>query len=209
MNKSKTRLLAESGLMIALASILSLIKIFALPYGGSVTLCSMLPILLISYRNGVKWGLFTGFTYSILQLILDIPGGLFRGISLGMIAGTILFDYIIAFTALGLSGIFRNKIKNSQLSILCGAVLSMLIRYLAHAASGFIFFSEYAEWFFGQEGFTLGNRILERFSGNTLFIIYTFFYNGTYMIPEIIITSIVCVLIASLFTLTSKKIAAI
>lgn len=205
MNKSNTRLLTESGVMIALAAILSLIKVFALPYGGSITLCSMLPIILVSYRNGVRWGVLTAFAYSIIQLILDIPSGIFKGVSLGMIVGVVVFDYLIAFSALGLGGLFRNKIKNAPLSLVCGALVGMIIRYLAHAASGYIFFAEYAEWFFGQEGFTLGQQILEKYHGNTLFIIYTFFYNGTFMIPEIIITSIVCTLVVSVLTLVDKK----
>lgn len=206
MEKQNTRLLAESGLMIALASILSLIKIFALPYGGSVTLCSMLPILLIAYRNGTRWGLLTGFAYGIIQLILDIPTGIFKGVGLGYVVGVVIFDYLLAFTVLGFSGMFKNKIKNTQLSVLCGAIVVMLARYLCHVLSGYIFFSEYAEWFFGQDGFTFGQTILERYNGNTLFVIYTLFYNATFMVPEIIITSIVSVLAVSLFTLTAKKV---
>ncbi len=205
MNKTKTRLLTESGVMIALAAILSLIKVFALPYGGSVTLCSMLPIILVGYRNGVRWGVLTAFAYSIIQLILDIPSGIFRGVSLGMVVGVVVFDYLIAFTALGLGGLFKNKIKNAPLSLVCGALVAMIVRYLAHAVSGYIFFSEYAEWFFGQEGFAFGQQMLEKYHGNTLFVIYTLFYNGTFMIPEIIITSIVCVLVVSVLKLVDKK----
>ncbi len=208
MEKNKTRLLAESGLMIALAAILSLVKIFALPFGGSVTLCSMLPIMIISYRNGVKWGLFTGMAYGIVQLLLDIPSGIFKGITLGSIAGIIVFDYLIAFTCLGLAGIFKKAIKNQSLTILCGVIVAGLARYLSHVISGYIFYSSYAEWFFGQDGFTLGQTILSKYSGKTLFIIYTLFYNATFMVPEIIITSIVAVLVGGIFTLTSKKMAA-
>ncbi len=207
MEKKKARLLAESGVMIALAAILSLIKIFALPYGGSVTLCSMLPIMLIAYRNGTKWGLLTGFAYGIIQLILDIPSGVFKGITLGAVAGVVVFDYLIAFTVLGLAGLFKNKIKNPVPSILCGVLIAGVARYLSHAASGFIFWSDYAEWFFGQEGFALGQSILSKFSGNTLSLVYTLFYNGTFMIPEIIITSIVSVLIVGVFVLNEKRVA--
>ncbi len=149
MNKTQTRLLTESGVMIALAAI--------------------------------------------------------KGVSLGMVVGVVVFDYLVAFTALGLGGLFRNKIKNAPLSLVCGALVAMIVRYIAHAVSGYIFFSEYADWFFGQEGFTLGQQILEKYHGNTLFVIYTLFYNGTFMIPEIIITSIVCVLIISVLKLVDKK----
>ncbi|MFA9381796.1 MAG: energy-coupled thiamine transporter ThiT [Acetanaerobacterium sp.] len=208
MEKNKTRLLAESGLMIALAAILSLIKIFALPYGGSITLCSMLPIMLISYRNGVKWGVLTAFAYSLIQLIVDIPSGVFKGISLGAVVGVVLFDYLIAFSCLGLAGSFRKVIKNQPVAILCGALVAMLARYISHVISGYIFWSDYAEWFFSQDGFTLGQNILSKYSGNTLSLIYSLFYNATFMLPEIIITSIVAVLVVGVFTLNSKKITA-
>ena len=64
---SKTRVLVECALMIAVGTVLANIKIYTLPNGGSVTLFSMLPFVLISFRHGVKWGLFTGFVNSLLQ----------------------------------------------------------------------------------------------------------------------------------------------
>uniref|UniRef100_UPI00398A3D32 energy-coupled thiamine transporter ThiT n=1 Tax=Caproicibacter sp. TaxID=2814884 RepID=UPI00398A3D32 len=64
--------LVESAIMLGLATVLSLIKLYQMPLGGSVTLCSMLPILLIGYKYGVKWGLLTGFTYGVIQLLLDL-----------------------------------------------------------------------------------------------------------------------------------------
>lgn len=67
---SKTRTLVECALMIALGTVLANIKIFEMPNGGSITLLSMLPFILISFRHGVKWGLFTGFVNSLLQMLL-------------------------------------------------------------------------------------------------------------------------------------------
>ena len=67
---SNTRILVEGALMIALATILSMIKIFEMPFGGSVTLLSMLPIVLMSFRHGTRWGLLTAFVHSVLQLVL-------------------------------------------------------------------------------------------------------------------------------------------
>lgn len=67
---SKTRILVECALMIAIGTVLSNIKFFTLPNGGSVTLLSMLPFVLVSFRHGVKWGLFTGFVNGCLQMLL-------------------------------------------------------------------------------------------------------------------------------------------
>ena len=67
---SKTRILVECALMIAIGTVLSNIKIFTMPNGGSVTLLSMLPFVLVSFRHGVKWGLFTGLVNGCLQMLL-------------------------------------------------------------------------------------------------------------------------------------------
>ena len=69
---SKTRTLVECALMIALGTVLANIKIFEMPNGGSITLLSMLPFILVSYRHGTKWGLFTGFVNSLLQMLLGM-----------------------------------------------------------------------------------------------------------------------------------------
>ena len=69
-NVSSTQKLAESGLMLALATLLSLFKLADLPYGGSITAASMLPVLIIALRHGAVWGVFTGFAHGLLQLIL-------------------------------------------------------------------------------------------------------------------------------------------
>ena len=67
---SRTRTLVECALMIAVGTVLAQIKIFEMPFGGSVTLVSMLPFILVSFRHGVKWGLATGFVNSLLQMLL-------------------------------------------------------------------------------------------------------------------------------------------
>ena len=69
---SKVLRLVESALLLAIATVLSMIKLLDMPYGGSVTACSALPILLIAYRHGTGWGLFTGLVYSLLQLLLGM-----------------------------------------------------------------------------------------------------------------------------------------
>ena len=99
---SKTRTLVECALMIALGTVLANIKIFEMPNGGSITLLSMLPFILVSYRHGTKWGLFTGFVNSLLQMLL----GFYAPPAPGLLplVGMILLDYVLAFTLLGLAG---------------------------------------------------------------------------------------------------------
>ena len=116
-----------------------------------------------------------------------------------------LIDYIIAYTVLGFGGIFRNKIKNPSASLCVGSIVALSLRYLAHIISGYIFFGTWAEWFFSQEGFALGAKILEKFSGQGLALLYSVIYNGLYMIPEIIITAIVALIIGRVPQITGKK----
>ena len=101
---SKTRILVECALMIALGTVLANIKIFEMPNGGSITLLSMLPFILVSYRHGTKWGLFTGFVNSLLQMLL----GFYAPPAPGLLplVGMILLDYVLAFTLLGLAVVF-------------------------------------------------------------------------------------------------------
>ena len=95
---SKTRILVECALMIAIGTVLSNIKFFTMPNGGSITLLSMLPFVLVSFRHGAKWGLFTGFVNACLQMIMGFyppPASTFL-----YFLGEVLLDYVLAFMAL-------------------------------------------------------------------------------------------------------------
>ena len=81
---SKTRILVEGALMIALSTILSFVIIFRLPFGGSITACCMLPVILVSYRYGTRWGLATAFAFSLIQGIQGIAEGTFSAAALGV-----------------------------------------------------------------------------------------------------------------------------
>ena len=195
MTQNKTKKLVECGLLFAMSVILSFIHLPSLPYGGSVTLCSMLPIVLISYRYGVPWGLFSGFVFSILQMAMGVSA--LRAYTPLMMIGVILFDYLLAFTVLGLGGIFRNRFKNPTAALALGSALALFLRFIMHFISGFIFFGEYAEWFFTQDGISgFGAKVLDTFSGPALYALYSSIYNATYMIPEIIIPVIVAVILS-------------
>ena len=180
--KQKNRRLAESALMLALSTILAELAVFSLPFGGSVTLFSQVPVILVSYRYGVKWGLTTGLAMSIIQLIFGIQN--FSYVS-GMAAFLILAlcDYLIAFSALGLGGMFKGKIKNDILAISLGGVVVTVIRFICHFISGATIWKEYAE----------GAPVLE----------YSFTYNASYMLPELIITVVGLVILAGIFELNS------
>jgi thiamine transporter len=184
-------------MLIALATVLSLLQPFQLPFGGGITLASMMPLVILSYIFGVRWGLFSSFVYSLLQIALGIrtvsaffmPGD--EGMALSAAICVCLLDYVVAYTVLGFGGIFKGKFKNDSISLVSGALLATSLRYITHIVSGAIFFGAWAEWFFTQDGFySVGEVIMDTFSGAGLSIMYSVFYNGLYMIPEIVITAV-------------------
>ena len=199
---SKTKKLVMSAMLIAVATILSIFQPLQLPFGGGITIASMAPIILISFIYGLRWGFFSAFVFSVIQMLLGaktvaaffLPGE--NQMVLWMALCVCFIDYILAYSVLGLGGVFKNKFKSRKTEIALGSVVALLTRYAMHTISGAIFFGSWAEWFFSQDGFyKIGSVILEKFSGNLLAFIYSLFYNGTYMIPEIIITSVAVPLI--------------
>lgn len=164
--RSKLTILCECGIMLALAAVLSLIKVWESPYGGSVTLLSMLPIMIMSHKRGLKIGLACSFTYSILQIGLDLGKLMGYGMTVGIWIGCLVFDYLIPFTVLGIAGIWR---KRGILGKTLGVALAGIIRYVSHVISGCVFFGTYA-W----EGWNP--------------LPYSLAYNAIYMLPEIALT---------------------
>ena len=203
----KTKRITESAMLLAVAIVLEFMaKLFIpeLPFGGQITIVSMLPVVLISYRHGLKWGFVASLTYSLLEMAIGmktvsaafLPGYFGDG---AMIANALLMcalDYVLAFSVLGLGGIFRNRIKNAGMGLMCGSLVALGARYLCHIASGFILFSSYAEWFFTQEGFPVwGAQLVSALDPTVLGLVYSAVYNGMYMVPEIILTALAAVAI--------------
>ena len=124
-------------------------------------------------------------------MFLGVAQGDFKGADIATVIGMIVLDYILAFMVLGLSGMFKNKTKSQPLAFTLGSLVVCVLRYIIHCVSGYIFFRSYAEWFFSQEGFTLGADILTKYTGVSLSVIYTTVYNAMYMLPETIITLVV------------------
>ena len=210
----QTQRLTTSAVLLALAMVLAmvcaLIPFLNLPFGGGFTVASMLPVVIISYMYGMKWGFFSAAIYSVIQIVMDLYLGkgstllaLFMPNSedymgIGAAIAILIIDYLVAYTLLGFGGAFR-KMKNKTLALTLGVVLALSLRYLAHIVSGYIFYGAWAEWFFTQDNFyAIGGWILDTFSGEGLAIIYSIFYNGLYMIPEIIITAVAAVIVSRL-----------
>ncbi len=200
MQNTKTLKLVTSAVLIALGTILSMIKPYDLPYGGSITLFGMVPMVVLGYKYGIKWGLLCGVVYSLLQMLLGATmSQAFAGMTGWTIPLMAFLDYIVAFTVLGLSGMFRNKIKNPIVSIAIGSAIAVILRLITHFISGWILWGDYAEWFFTDVmNGKFGTSILENFSGNALAAIYSFVYNASYMIPELIVTLVGVIVLAAI-----------
>lgn len=172
MRSQKTvRTLCECAVMLALAFGLSFVKFLQLPFDGAITLASMLPIFLISIRHGIGWGLPTAFLYSLTQLM---QSGVFGwGLTPLMLIGSILLDYVVAFTVLGFAGIFRRwGVKGA----IAGMVLACALRFFIHFLSGVVIWTEYGEFVAFGESF-VNHPVL-----------YSICYNGAFMLPETVLT---------------------
>ena len=212
----KTRRITESAMCLAMAIVLELVSktfIPEMPFGGQVTLVSMLPVVLISYRHGIRWGLVTGVCYALLEMALGAktvtaafqPGYFGDGILIVNAVIMCALDYLLAYTLLGLGGIFRGRLKKSGVELMLGTVVALCCRYLTHILSGYILFSGWAEWFFTQEGFPAwGAGLVASLTPQALGWVYSIVYNGMYMIPEIILTTAAALLLGRLPAIAAK-----
>ena len=170
--------------MVALATVLSLIKVWEAPLGGSVTLFSMVPILICGIVHGTKMGLFSAFAYSLIQLLLGIGTVAYVPDPLGIVL-CIFLDYIFAFTVLGLAGIFgKNRFFKSEkvnlyTNIALGSLLAVLLRFVFHILSGAVV------WYSITKAGAWNDAVF-RYGKWT----YSLVYNGSFMLPEIVLTMI-------------------
>ena len=160
-----------TSVLLALATVLSLIKPFPMPFGGSVTLLSMLPVIILPLMFGTRWGLVSAFIYSLIQLGLDLGAVLSWGLTPYALIGTIALDYILAFSFLGLAGMFKNK---GIIGIASGVITVLIFRFLMHFISGVVIFDTFT---------------------NADAWIYSLTYNASYMVPEFITTTLAAVLV--------------
>lgn len=158
MNTNRTKPLVESALLIAMGFLLSYIQLYQMPMGGGVTLVSMLPIIIIGLRHGPVWGLSSGLAYAILQFIQK---------PYVLTPVQVFLDYILGFTALGLSGFFRGRKFSFQIS----TVVCIGVRFISSFMAGVVFYGIYAVDYGFASPYT-----------------YSLVYNGSYLLPELILT---------------------
>ena len=171
MNSQKIKKLAESGVSLALAVVLGFFTIYKMPQGGSVSL-EMLPIIFIALRWNWKDGVLLGTAYGVIQIMFS--NSIFHW-------AQVILDYPVAFALLGLAGIVGNLSEEQSIAkttrvISIGVLLAGSLRFIVHFLSGMIFFAEYAP------------------KGQAVWL-YSLIYNGSYMIPEIVITLVVMILL--------------
>ncbi|HYK75125.1 MAG TPA: energy-coupled thiamine transporter ThiT [Pseudoneobacillus sp.] len=182
MRQSKTLFLVEVAVFTALAFLLDLVSNFVFsriwPQGGSVSI-AMVPVFIMAFRWGIKGGVLTGFLLGLLQFVL--------GYSQIYTPVQGVIDYLVAFSVIGLAGVFASQIKTAVQSqkkgkwmtlATIGIFLGSILRFLAHFYTGIVFFGEYAP---------PGQPVA----------LYSFIYNGTYMLPSFIISAIVVILVIS------------
>lgn len=161
MRDNKTRMLVEAGIMIALAYVLSMVKLFQMPNGGTITAGSMIPILIFAFRWGGIQGMFVGAVYGVIQFLLG-PKWSFH-------VASIAFDYVVAFGALGLAGFFRS---GGVAKGMIGITVGIAGRFVCHVLSGVIVWASYA-----PEGMNPW--------------VYSTVYNGSYLLPELVISALI------------------
>lgn len=170
----RLRAMIECAIMVALATVLSTIKLYEAPFGGSVTLLSMLPVSVLSIRLGLKWGITGGFLYALLQMFLDLGKVTSWGLTPAALIGCIIFDYLLAFTVIGLAGLFRKK---GRIGMIIGIALAMFLRFCSHLVSGTLIFDIWLP------------------DGWANPFVYSVAYNGAFMLPELIFTVVAVIIL--------------
>jgi len=176
-SKFETKVLAEIIVFAALSAVLYVFRPFSMPYGGSVTLGSMVPVLYLSMRRGVYAGLIAGAIFGILAIPIDIALLPYSPIATPLQA---VLEYPIAFAVLGLAGIFHKK---TVAFTIAGVAISVFVKFLIHYFVGvFVWYYIYEFPAFGQ-------------------YLYPAVYNGLFLVPEFIISAIIIVILVKRGTL--------
>lgn len=176
MKKQQILALTEAGIMVALCTVLSLFKLLEMPYGGSVTFASMLPIIIFAYRHGIKWGVSAALTTSLIQLLLGLKNFSYFTTWQSIVA-LALFDYVLAFAIFGIAPLFKKKLPYTA-AVFASALIPSILRYIFHVISGATIWA----------GLSIPTEAA---------LVYSIGYNATYMIPETIVLVTAAVYLAS------------
>ena len=175
MKQSNTKKLTFSAIMVALATVLSFISVYRLANGGSVTLASMVPIILVSYLYDVKWSVITSLVYAALQMMMGFyPPPTNDVLSYFLV---VMLDYVIAFGCLGLAGVFFKILGKTKTAVAVSGAIVVFIRFVCHFLSGIIIWDVWAP------------------EGQSVYC-YSLTYNGSYMGLELVITVAVMALMS-------------
>ena len=168
----------ESAMMLAIATLLSMAKLIDMPYGGSVTMASMLPLVILAYRHGLGWGLLSGLTYGAIQFALGTENiGYLPVKNFTYVTIMILADYLLAFMVLGFGGVFRKTCKRQATALALGSVLVSILRYAFHVIGGW---TVWASFDLSKSG-----------------LIYSLSYNATYLLPERLILVVAAIFLGN------------
>ena len=174
----KVQILTESALCVALSVVLSMITLFKMPMGGSVTPFATLPVIIVGLRHGAKWGVSVALVYSLSQLLLGmsnvaaVPAQTFLHMAL-----CAMLDYVIAYTAVGLTGPIAVKFRRSVPGLSVAIVSTGLMRLACSFLSGVLIYGVYA-----PEGSSVA--------------LYSLAYNATWCLPDIGVTLAACLLLS-------------
>ena len=175
--KKNLHWLVESAIMIAIATVLNDLLSFESPwaFGGSITIGSMVPLIIIAHRYGTGRGLVTSLVFSLIQMLLGMDNVMY-GETFWQVVAIILLDYVVAYGVAGFGAIFDRVIKNRAVSVGVGAAFVVTLRFICHFLSGWIIWD--AMW--PNEQGLAGP-------------VYSLIYNAGYMVPELIITTVIAV----------------
>ncbi len=185
---AKTRVLTESAILVALSiAIFTVSDLLPWPfvYGGSFSLFGQVPIIIVSYRHGIKNGLAASTVLAIFEMIIGYRN--FTYVT-GIIAYLIVAfaDYIVAFGCLGLGGMFRGKFNKQSTELVLGGIVVCIIRFICHFISGVTIWTGYC-----PEDMAIAT--------------YSFVYNGSYMAIELVLTVIGLIAVGKMFKLGKEK----
>ena len=189
--KAKTtriQVLAESAVMVALSiAIFAVSDLLPWPfaYGGGFSIFGTVPIVIVSYRHGIRNGLAASSVLAVFEMMMGYKNFSYvTGIAAYFIVA--FADYIIAFGCLGLGGMLRGKLRNQSLELALGGAFVCIIRFICHFISGVTIWRGYC-----PEGMAVE--------------LYSFFYNGSYMAVELVLTVIGLLAVSKIFKLNKKN----